>query len=84
MRRCKKNIAGNAARDVAGSSVQHPDETMIWPKRNKEKERFYLLAGMGGKALRRKHRIFLAWSILLGLMVSLIMAVALYFVNTRR
>jgi hypothetical protein len=54
---------------------------MIWPKRNKEKERFYLLPGQGGRALRRKNRVFLAWSIAAGLMVSLLMAVILYFVN---
>jgi cyanate permease len=56
----------------------------MWPKRNKEKERFYLFAGMGGRALRRKNKIFLAWAILFGLLVSGVVALALYFVNTRR
>jgi len=55
---------------------------MIWPKRDKEKERFYLLAGMGGRSLRRKRRIFLAWSVAAGLVVSVVMAIILYFVNT--
>jgi hypothetical protein len=54
---------------------------MFWTKRNKEKERFYLLAGMGGRAFRRKRKIFLAWSIAFGLMVSSIVAVALYYTN---
>jgi len=54
---------------------------MIWPKRNKEKERFYLLAGMGGRALRRKRRIFLAWSIAAGLMVSVLVGIILFLVN---
>jgi len=57
---------------------------MNWPKRNKEKPRYYLFAGMGGKALRRKHRIILAWSILAGLTISFIFALTLYFVNARR
>jgi hypothetical protein len=54
---------------------------MMWPKQNKEKERFYLFAGMGGRALRRKNKVFLAWSIAAGLLVSVLVAVALYFVN---
>ena len=56
---------------------------MFWPKRNKERERFYLLAGMGGRSLRRKHRMFLAVSLALGLVVSLLFAVGLYFANAR-
>lgn len=49
--------------------------------KGKEKERYYLLAGMGGKAYRRKHLIFLTWSLLAGLLVSLTLAGTLYFVN---
>jgi len=55
---------------------------MIWTKRYKEKERFYLFAGMGGRALRRKKKVFLAWSVAAGLLVSGLVALALYFVNT--
>jgi hypothetical protein len=54
---------------------------MFWTKRNKEPERFYLLAGMGGKAFRRKNRIFLAWSLVAGLMISICFGLALYYVN---
>ena len=43
---------------------------MLWFERDKEKHRFYLLPGMGGSALRRKHRRFLYWSIAIGLLVS--------------
>lgn len=53
---------------------------MFW-KRDKEKERFYLLPGMGGKALRRKRKVFLIWSVVAGLFVSLTLALTLYFVN---
>jgi hypothetical protein len=56
----------------------------MWPKRNKERERFYLLPGQGGRAMRRKHKVFLAWSIAAGLVVSACVAIALYIVNTRR
>jgi len=47
--------------------------------RNKERERFYLLPGMGGSALRRKRKIMLQWSIVAGLLVSAIVASLLYF-----
>ena len=51
--------------------------------RNKERERFYLLPGMGGRALRRKRKIMLQWSIVAGLLVSAIVASLLYFLYER-
>ena len=56
---------------------------MIWSKKNKEQERFYLLPGQGGKAFRRKRLIFLAWAIVAGLAVSAVLATGLYLVNRR-
>ena len=55
---------------------------MLWFERDKEKQRFYLLPGLGGRALRRKHRRFLWWSIAFGLVVSAIMACALYLISS--
>jgi len=57
---------------------------MSWYKKDKEKERYYLLAGMGGKAFRRKQNAFLAWSLVAGAVVSLMVAVVFYFLNLRR
>ena len=57
---------------------------MRWFERDKEKQRFYLLPGMGGRALRRKHRKFLHWSIAIGLLVSAILACALYLLSLGR
>lgn len=57
---------------------------MSWFERDKEKERFYLLPGMGGRALRRKHRRFLQWSIAIGLVVSAIVACILYLISLGR
>ena len=54
---------------------------MRWFQRNKEAERFYLLPGMGGRALRQKQRRFLAWSIAFGLVISAIVAFILYLVS---
>jgi hypothetical protein len=56
---------------------------MLWFERDKEKQRFYLLPGMGGRALRRKHRRFLGWAIAFGLVVSAVLACALYLISRR-
>jgi hypothetical protein len=55
--------------------------SMGWFVRDKEKDRFYLLPGMGGRALRRKRKVILTWSIFAGLLVSLAVALALYFMS---
>ena len=55
---------------------------MAWFERDKERERFYLLPGMGGKAKRRKEMRFLLWSVVAALVVSAIMAGVMYF-NSR-
>jgi hypothetical protein len=51
--------------------------------RNRERERFYLLPGMGGRAYRRKRRMFLYWAIVAGLFVSAIVAGLLYWLARR-
>ena len=57
---------------------------MLWFERDKEKQRFYLLPGMGGRALRQKQRRFLRWSIAFGLVVSAIVACVLYLISHGR
>ena len=52
---------------------------MAWFEQDKKKHRFYLLPGMGGKALRRKQKVIWRWSILVGAIVSILLGVALYF-----
>ena len=49
--------------------------------RDKEKDRFYLLPGMGGRALRRKRKVILKWSIAAGLVASLLVAGLLYWLS---
>jgi len=50
-------------------------------KRNKANERFYLLPGQGGAAFRRKQRFILKWSVVVGLILSAILGVLMYFLN---
>jgi hypothetical protein len=57
---------------------------MFWSKRDKERERFYLLPGMGGRARWRKEMRFLRWSIAAGLLVSAIVACVLYYLSQRQ
>jgi len=45
-----------------------------------EKERFYLLPGQGGSSYRRKQRYILKTAIIVGTVVSLILAGILFFV----
>jgi hypothetical protein len=54
---------------------------MRWLERDKERERFYLLPGMGGRARRRKEMRFLRWSLAAALVVSAILACILYLLS---
>jgi ABC-type Mn2+/Zn2+ transport system permease subunit len=54
---------------------------MFWFERNKEPERYYLLPGMGGRALRQKQKMMLQWAIVTGLFVSVVYAIAMYYLN---
>jgi hypothetical protein len=46
-----------------------------------ERSRFYLLPGMGGRAYRRKHNLTLVSAIIVGFIISVIFAAALYLVG---
>ena len=67
---------------VLGPATKIPQ--MLWFKRDKERERFYLLPGMGGRARWRKEMRFLRWSIAAGLLVSAIVACMLYLISQRQ
>jgi hypothetical protein len=54
---------------------------MIWTKKNKEPERYYLFAGMGGRAARRKHNRFLMLALAAGAVISSVMALVFYIIN---
>jgi hypothetical protein len=54
---------------------------MFWSAKDKERERFYLLPGMGGRAFRRKRKIILSWAVVAGLFVSAMVACLLYLLS---
>jgi len=45
---------------------------------DREKKRFYLLPGQGGRAYHRKQWLILKVSVIVGLLVSALLALALY------
>ena len=54
---------------------------MFGIEKNRERERFYLLPGMGGRNARQKHKLLLQWAITIGLLASAIFAAMLYLLN---
>jgi len=54
---------------------------MFWSKPDKEKDRYYLLPGMGGAAARRKQHSFLVWSLIAGMLVAGALTLFLWFFN---
>ena len=63
------------------SELRETGTRMFGMERDKERQRFYLLAGMGGRAARRKQRAILQWAIAAGLLASVLTAVLLYVFN---
>jgi hypothetical protein len=49
--------------------------------KKKERGRFYLFPGMGGRAYRRKLKAQMRWSLAAGLVASAIVAAILYLIN---
>jgi len=57
---------------------------MFSPGHGDERERYYLLPGMGGSAARRKRMKFLKWSVITALVLSAILAAVLYWLDCVR
>jgi hypothetical protein len=49
--------------------------------KDKERERYYLLPGQGGRSARRKHRRILLWAIVFGLFASAVFVGAMYLLT---
>lgn len=56
---------------------------MGWLSPDKERDRFYLLPGMGGRAMRRKRNAMLVWALIAGFFVSVLFAAVIYWVHSR-
>jgi hypothetical protein len=49
--------------------------------KEKEKSRYYLLPGQGGRAHRNKQTLIMKWSLFAALVVAGILAAVMYFLN---
>jgi hypothetical protein len=56
-------------------------ELMWGIEKDKERERYYLLPGQGGRSARRKHRRILLWSIIVGLFASAVFVGVMYLLT---
>jgi hypothetical protein len=70
-----------AARHAVRQGVSITDDKMSLLRTSKDKERYYLFAGMGGHAARRKKNVFLAWSLVVGSLVAAVLAVIFIALN---
>lgn len=55
---------------------------MLFRKPDKERDRYYLLAGMGKRLAMKKRRLFLLWSVAAGLIFAALLAAFFYFINS--
>ena len=53
---------------------------MFGRKRNKDENRYYLLPGMG-RANKRKRAVFFRWALVVGVFVSTLIGLFLYYSN---
>ncbi len=54
----------------------------MFRKRDRERDRYYLLPGMGKRLARKKQRVILLWSLAAALVVCAILAAILYWINS--
>lgn len=51
---------------------------MLFGRKNKPRERFYLLPGQGGRMYRRKQQRIMRWTLLVAVVFGGVLAVALW------
>ena len=56
---------------------------MFFRKKDKPRERFYLLPGQGGKNFYRKQRYFLLWSVAVSLVLGALLTAVMYWMATK-
>ncbi len=55
--------------------------SLSWFQKDRERDRYYLLPGMGGRAYRRKQKVFLQCAIAAGIVVSAVVGILLYMMG---
>ena len=57
---------------------------MLFGKKHKSRERYYLLPGQGGKSYLRKQRRLIAWAILVALLFGGALALGMWWLARQR
>jgi hypothetical protein len=57
---------------------------MFFRKPDPERDRYYLLAGMGKRLARQKKRVILRWTLVVGVLTAAALTFAMYFLNRGR
>jgi hypothetical protein len=57
---------------------------VFFGKRNKPRERFYLLPGQGGRNYRRKQRFILSWTVVVSLVFGSGLALLMWWLSRPR
>lgn len=74
--------SGNLSAGPCIRSLMPTRSSMFGFKRDREKDRFYLLPGMGGRAYRRKQNLFLKVSILVGILAGAAVALIMWYAHS--
>jgi hypothetical protein len=78
----KALVCSDLRRMVLGPATEI--RKMLGFGKDKKRQRFYLLPGMGGRARWRKEMMYLRWAIAAGLLVSAVVAGLLYLLSRNR
>jgi len=65
---------------VAGDSFAYP-AGVIFRKKDKPRERFYLLPGQGGRNYHRKQQFIMRWTILAALLFGVVLAAVMWWLS---
>jgi hypothetical protein len=51
---------------------------VFFGKKDKPRERFYLLPGQGGRSYRRKQKVFICWAVAVAVSFGVVLAVIMW------
>jgi hypothetical protein len=65
---------------VAGTAYCYP-AAVFFRKKDKPRERFYLLPGQGGRNYQRKQLVFRFWAVVVALVFGTVMAMVMWWLS---
>jgi len=57
---------------------------VFFRKKEKSRERFYLLPGQGGRSYYRKQRTLIAWAVIVAVLGGVFLAAAMWWLSRQR